>query len=540
MPQEPDQFIGQALGQYQILDILGKGGMATVYRAYQRSVDREVAIKVLSPDLASDERLLARFEREARMVASLQHPHILTVHDFGREGRTLYLVMRLMMGGNLLDELRANSPLSTGRTLKLVSQIADALDYAHERGIVHRDLKPSNVLLDEDGNVCLTDFGIAKMLQGGATTGLTSPNAMMGTPVYMAPEQWRSEPVSPRTDIYALGVMAYWMVVGQAPFSAETPHGLMYQHLNEQPEPPQYLNPDVPGAIAPVLARALAKRPEERFETAGAFAASLARAYRPPSAPGYRTGYSVPGPQPDRTMQRPRPPQPSPPPSQYDRTRPPSQYDRTRPPSQYGAPSQYGDAFNDDRPRATHTPLTSTGYTPPHVTGSHDSRFGDRHPERVRDALYDDDPGIGRFLWVIGGVSLVVIIGLALALVIGLLATGGRDEPDSGPDDSAPAATGVPDNLRPRVAIQQPANQAAVGLGQPVPVEFVAQGEGGVTRVELRRFNQVIATVDVPGAPRYQGVFIYTPDSTGPHNLEVVPWNGNIAGEPDRVTIFVQ
>lgn len=542
MATQQDPLIGKLLGQYQILDVLGKGGMASVYRGYQRSVDREVAIKVLTPSLVADERLLARFEREARLVASLQHPHILTVHDFGREGDILYLVMRLMAGGSLLDELQQRGPLPVERTLKLIEQIADALDYAHSRGIIHRDLKPSNVLLDDDGNVSLTDFGIAKMVQGGQTTGLTGANAMMGTPVYMAPEQWRSEPVSPATDVYALGVIAYWMIAGQVPFSAETPHGLMYQHLNEPPEPPQRLNPSVPHAVAPVLRRALAKHPEDRYNAAGVFAADLRAAFQSPAPLHLYQDY---GARDDQTLGH----DTIPPQVDDERTLPPR--DNRRP---YGVPVQPDSVQprasvtpNEppryvpppDRPRATHSPLTSTGYTPPH-SETRMMSYPERRADRVRSALYDDDPGIGRFLWVMGAVSLVVVIIAGIVLAASLLTSGGSGgEPSAAPDES-PVATDVPAALRPSVTIRQPDDRSAVGLGQPVRIEFIASGANGVSEVQLRRFNQVIDRAETSGATSYQGLFIYTPDSTGPHVLEVQAWSGQIAGEPARITVFVQ
>ncbi len=522
MPQQNHDLVGQTLGQgqYEIRAVIGKGGMATVYRGYQRSVGREVAIKVLAPELAADDRLLARFEREARIVAQLQHPNILTVHDFGRENGILYLVLQLMTGGTLMDVLRRRGRLPVRRTLTLVYQIAAALDYAHGRGIVHRDLKPSNVLLDTDGNVCLTDFGIAKMIQGSTATGLTAANAMMGTPIYMAPEQWRSEPVTPQTDIYALGVMAYWMVVGQVPFSAETPHGLMYQHLHEAPEPPRSLNPDVPRAVEPVLSRALAKRPEARFESAGAFAAALDAAYNAatasPDAPPEHTRQHT-------TQRRTAPPPYNGPPRSAPRRYTPG----------HGSPPP--ESRLRDRARSTSAPLTSTGYVAPPR-----SAYGDR---RQDDYLTETDPGIGRFFWVLGVVSLVVVIAFVLVLVASLITTGdnGATNGDpSGGGDVPAATTAAPESARPEATILQPPDQTLVSLGEPVRVEYVASGEEGVTEVQLRRFGQVLDSMAINNATRYQGSFIYTPDSTGPHTLEVLPLNGDITGEAARVIIFVQ
>ena len=246
------------IGPYQLLDLIGKGGMALVYRAHQPSMERDVAIKILAPELAMDPEFTARFEREAQIVAHLQHPHILPIYDFGYEDGKTYLVMRLMEGGTLAQELRKGA-MPLVRVIELAQQIGSALSYAHQRGIVHRDLKPTNILLDGMGNAYLTDFGIAKLLSSGTATGLTGTGVIMGTPTYMAPEQWRAEPVDGRTDIYAFGVILYQMLLGQVPFAAETPHGLMYQHLDQKPPAPHLVRPDVPINVEPVLAKALAK-----------------------------------------------------------------------------------------------------------------------------------------------------------------------------------------------------------------------------------------------------------------------------------------
>lgn len=229
-----DDLINQVLGrgQYAIRSVLGRGGMATVYLARQASMDRDVAVKVMAAELADDEQFVARFEHEAQLIARLQHPHILPVIDFGREDKHIYIVMQLVRGGSLDDRL-SRGPLPLPLAARMLGQIASALTFAHEQGIVHRDLKPNNVLLDERDNAYLTDFGIAKMLAG--TTKLTATGNILGTPAYMAPEQWRGELVDARIDIYSLGIMLYEMVLGQLPFSGDTPYTLMYKHFNDAP-----------------------------------------------------------------------------------------------------------------------------------------------------------------------------------------------------------------------------------------------------------------------------------------------------------------
>src|SRR5258708_5022834 len=203
-------LVGKSLDQYQLLSLLGRGGMAAVYRSHQPSMDRDVAIKVISGQLADDPTFIARFEREARLIAKLQHPHIVRVYDFGRRDGVLYLVMRLVEGGSLDERLR-QGPLSLDVAAQMFTDIASALTYAHDQGIIHRDLKPNNILLDSKDNPYLTDFGIAKMMQD-STGQITATGTIIGTPSYMAPEMWRGEAVDARTDIYSLGIMLYEMV----------------------------------------------------------------------------------------------------------------------------------------------------------------------------------------------------------------------------------------------------------------------------------------------------------------------------------------
>ncbi|MFQ3535516.1 MAG: protein kinase [Aggregatilineales bacterium] len=260
-------LIGQTLGQYHVTVLLGKGGMAAVYRARQASVNRDVAIKVIKPDLVESEEFKVRFSREAQVIAALSHPHILKVFDYGQHGDVVYLVMELLNGGSLADLLRKGGRLPLTEVTRLLEQIGGALDYAHRRAIVHRDLKPQNVLLDEEGNAFLTDFGIAKLL--GETSGLTQSGTAMGTPAYMSPEQWRGQNVDGRADIYALGVMLYEMLAGRVPFMGDTPYSMMHMHVFEALPSIRMARPDLPEAVQGVLAKSMAKDRDERFSTAG-------------------------------------------------------------------------------------------------------------------------------------------------------------------------------------------------------------------------------------------------------------------------------
>jgi serine/threonine protein kinase len=522
------------LGPYELHEVIGKGGMATVYRAHQPSMDRDVAIKIISPELAAEPEFAERFEREARIIARLQHPHILPVFDFGREGETIYLVMRLMEGGNLAHELRGGA-LPIKRAIDLTRQIASALDYAHLRGIVHRDLKPTNVLLDNLGNAYLTDFGIAKMLSGGPTTGLTATGAVMGTPTYMAPEQWRAEPIDGRTDIYALGVIVYQMLCGQVPFSAETPHGLMYQHLDMDPPQPHTIKPDLPLTLEPVITKALAKRPEDRYASAGELAVALEEAIRQPSRLPEQTlfeqgrsgvtaaeldaledrmveedllAHATADEAPDEaptmpTEQAPAPPTIAPPP----RYVPPPPPQPVQPSSSYQPPVQQPPA-----------------YTPPYAGGY------EYEPEPERMAL-------GRWLWGIAiAAGAIVLLGVIVVLATGLL--DGDNEETSRATPTVPAASPTPLD-RPSAAVQSPANNTQVELGDTVEIQFSVRDNQGLTRVELRRFDRVIFSLPIGGQQLFQGYFTYEPDSTGTHTLEIVPWRDDVRGDSASVTLQV-
>jgi serine/threonine protein kinase len=268
---------GQMLGLYRIISQIGRGGMATVYKAYQASIDRYVAIKVLPSQLAESKEFATRFHQEARIIASLEHPHILPVFDYGESDGVTYFVMRYLDAGTLKDRMVEGRPLPLNEIDKLFTQLADALSYAHSRGIVHRDLKPANALIDSRGNVFLTDFGIAKLLESAAPR-LTQTDAIMGTPAYISPEQAQAQPVDQRSDIYSLGIILYEMVTGSVPFVAETPLAVLFKHISDPLPPPSSVKPDIPLAIEQVILKALAKDPEDRFATAADFAEAWKRA----------------------------------------------------------------------------------------------------------------------------------------------------------------------------------------------------------------------------------------------------------------------
>ncbi|HSL30634.1 MAG TPA: protein kinase [Anaerolineales bacterium] len=268
---------GQMLGSYRIISQVGKGGMATVYKAYQASVDRYVAIKVLPSQLAESKEFATRFQQEARIIAKLEHPHILPVFDYGESDGTAYFVMRYLEAGTLKDKMEFGRPLPMSEIDRIFTQLTDALSYAHSQGIVHRDLKPANALIDSHGNIFLTDFGIAKLLES-ASPRLTQTDAIMGTPAYISPEQAQSHPVDRRSDIYSLGIILYEMVTGQVPFLADTPLAVLFKHVSDPLPPPSRVKPDIPPSIEQVILKALAKDPRDRFATADEFLSAWKRA----------------------------------------------------------------------------------------------------------------------------------------------------------------------------------------------------------------------------------------------------------------------
>jgi ligand-binding sensor domain-containing protein/tRNA A-37 threonylcarbamoyl transferase component Bud32 len=269
-------YIGKRLGSYQLLEQIGQGGMATIFKAYQPSMDRYVAVKILPAHFTEDESFVARFTQEARTLAHLEHPHILPVHDYGEQEGITYLVMRYVDAGTLKDLIVQRGPLEPDETARILGQVCRALGYAHSQGIVHRDVKPTNVLIDERGDAFLTDFGIAKLVAG--TAQFTATGAVVGTPAYMSPEQGMGQPLDHRCDIYALGVMLYEIVTGRVPFDAETPLAILMQHVNAPLPPPRQIKPSVPEAVERVILKAMAKLPADRFQSAEEMGETLHRA----------------------------------------------------------------------------------------------------------------------------------------------------------------------------------------------------------------------------------------------------------------------
>lgn len=274
-----DDFIGKQINDYVIQERIGTGGMATVYRANQRSVNRDVALKIirLDDETAQSEDFRTRFAYEARIIAGLEHIHILPVYDYGVMGNVAYLAMRWLRGGTL-TQLLNHGPMMTEHAANMFEQIARGLGYAHSKGVIHRDLKPSNILLDDQGNAYLSDFGLAKMMEG--SVNITSDGNLVGTPLYMSPEMLRGEVIDQRADIYSLGMVLYHMLVGRPGFDTTTSNitTLIYTILEKGPTPPSKYNPSLTPEVEAVVMRALQRDSAQRFERAEKMSSALNQA----------------------------------------------------------------------------------------------------------------------------------------------------------------------------------------------------------------------------------------------------------------------
>jgi serine/threonine-protein kinase len=413
---------GSNAGPYRIVEPLGRGGMASVYRAYEPALERYVALKVLPREFLHDPGFAERFQREARVIAKLEHPNIVPIYNYDideTEGIP-WMAMRLVPGGALAQLLKGER-LPFARSVAILRGVADALDHAHGKGIVHRDVKPQNVLLDEGGRVYLADFGIAKMFESSG--GLTATGMITGTPQYMAPEQATGTKVGPLADVYALGVVAYEMFTGRPPFSADTPVAVLMKHVQEPlPLPPPETVPE--GLLRPLL-KCLAKRPEDRWATAGAFVGALEAGLeaRTPALDQVPTG-AIPPPFPRTVVS---PPVPAPP-----RTGPPA------PP-----PTKVQPPLAEPPPLA---PPPRVGRRQPPVSSAPDTSARD---------------GFGPAAIVLGGLAGALVLAGAVGVAV-LVVGGGRRPLPSPLPTRADGATSLPP---PAAPIESPTSS---GL-QPVP-----------------------------------------------------------------------
>jgi len=275
------------------MELIGKGGMARVYKSIQPSLERHVAVKLLHPTVAADEEFLIRFQREAKAAASLRHPHIVQIFDFGHQEELYFMVMELINGPTLRDELQRlkalDETLPFSEVQRIIGEVSEALDYAHDRGIIHRDVKPANILLTPEGQAVLSDFGLAFMTEGPRQT----ITGFVGTPEYMSPEQGHGLAVDGRTDVYSLGVVLYEMLTGRVPFTSKTPMGVVLKHISEPLPPPRSVNPNIPESVEQVLLKTLAKEPGDRYSRAGELSRILAEAFEAEAVTEAPTAISV-------------------------------------------------------------------------------------------------------------------------------------------------------------------------------------------------------------------------------------------------------
>ena len=289
-PVTATDLVGQKIGPYQVLEKIGQGGMATVYRGFHAELDRYVAIKVLAGALPTTPELIQRFQREAKTIAALRHPNVVQVYDFGPLGDTYYLAMEYVEGSDLQAEMRrrgeAEQPFSREEILHLLGQVAEALDYAHGQGVIHRDVKPGNVLLTASGQPILTDFGLATLRRTRATLITTIGQNVLGTPEYTAPEQaLDAQAANPQSDIYSLGCILYELVTGHLPFEGDSALSIALLVISSDPMPPRGHVPDLPVAVERVILCALDKEPKRRFVTARTMVEALRRAWVTPEEP---------------------------------------------------------------------------------------------------------------------------------------------------------------------------------------------------------------------------------------------------------------
>lgn len=272
--------------RYRLIEPVGEGGMATVYRALDTRLGRTVAVKVLHPEYVRDQPFVQRFQQEAEFAASLgAHPNVVAIYDIGEDGPLRYIVMELIEGRNLKELIRERAPFTVAEAFALGAQVASALDFAHKRGLIHRDVKPQNILVTPEGVAKVTDFGIARSV---STSQLTRTGMVIGTAHYFSPEQAQGHSVQPQSDIYSLGIILYEMLTAHLPFDADNPVAIAMQHLHSEPPSPWDFNPDLPARAVAVVMRALEKDPARRYRDAAEFAAAL-RAQIPATAGGTTT-----------------------------------------------------------------------------------------------------------------------------------------------------------------------------------------------------------------------------------------------------------
>jgi serine/threonine-protein kinase len=271
------KLVGQKLGGYELVERLGRGGMAEVYKGYHPKTKQYAAVKILHAHLGNAPEMVERFKLEARAIGKLQHPHIMRLIDFDVTNDLYYIVLQYLEGYDLREYLKSKKMLPVAEALYLMAQLVDALEYAHQKEMLHRDIKPANIMFADESysHAVLTDFGLARLLD---ETGLTISGTRLGTPAYMSPEGAQGNKVDERADIYSLGVILYEMVTGRLPYEGQTPYAMLLKLIHDPLPPPRSLKPDLPLIIEKLLLKALAKEPTERYQSASAFKEAIAEA----------------------------------------------------------------------------------------------------------------------------------------------------------------------------------------------------------------------------------------------------------------------
>ncbi len=519
-----DNLSGTQLGKYLLIRRIARGGMADVYRARQVTNNSEVAVKVLRAVADSEDefrRLMRRFDQEARIVAGLRHPHVLPLLDYGHERSFPYIAMKLVEGGTLADIVR-EGPLPVQDAGGWLYQIASALDHAHAHGIIHRDLKPTNILLDGQGNAFLSDFGIAKL--DTQTSSFTVTGNVLGTPTYMAPEQWRSEDLSPLTDVYGLGVLVYLMVTGKPPYEADTPHSMMYKHLNDPPPPMMVAGKPVAPEIEEVVFKAMSKKPKHRYPKATEFSHDFQRAIRGQETLASRESKQS---KHDKPVSPSAPTDPNPHIENSKQEAPSAPAAKPTPPPVYG-PSQIYQQKQQTSMQPAISPYASQASRPMPAV----------QPRRRGIRWWQACAVLTVLLLLVGGAGFMLIENPNDYIPESL--TG--DTANSATETPLPTPSRTPPpGQQPTITVNFPEHISYQPLGREVVIGVTATDVVGVTKIEIRRFGFPIdqVTLDSPSI-LYNDNLIYTPRQTGRHVIEIIPYRNDIRGDSAIIEMIVE